>query len=400
MQNKKLKLIAILALFVFLFSSLCYATDDTASKELTTTSIEDIDDEDVDYEDFDDEYFDDEDFDDEYFDDEDYADEDMVEKDYFYIGGDDLVLEDTIDSNAFIIANNVTITSEIGGDLFVMANSVKLDGGYVYGNVFVLAKDFTLNATVYDIYAACSNITVEYDGVIYRDLRATADNISISGGIGRNCYVSAKSLDIASDAMIYGNLDYSSSEPIVVPEGAVQGEINYNESKATPVSSGKSFGNYVLSLLTILVFTASIYGLMIWLAPKFYSKISEIKVSKIFVGLGIGIVALICIPFASILLLITRVGSTLALALLVIYFLMLIISSAIAYITIGSLIANKLGNTTKLKTLLFVLATTLVFFLINLIPVVGTLIVFLVATSGFGILILTVVSKNKKAIAE
>lgn len=388
MQNKKLKLIAILALLIFLFSSLCYATDDTASEDVTTTSVEDVEDADGEEAILDN------------TENEDHDDEDMVEKDYFYMGGDDLVLEDTIDSNAFIIANNVTITSEIGGDLFVMANSVTLDGGYIYGNVFVLAKDFTLNATVYDIYAACNNIKIEYDGVIYRDLRATADNISISGGVGRNCHISAKNLDVASDAIIYGNLEYSSNEPIVVPEGAVQGEINYNEVASTPVSTGKSFGSYVVSLLTVLVFNAAIYGLMIWLAPKFYEKLSELKVSKIFVGLGIGIVALICIPFASIILLFTRVGATLALALLAIYFLMLIISSAIAYITIGSIIANKLGHATKLKTLLFVLATSLVFYLINLIPVVGTLIVFLTALSGFGILILTVVKKDKKVISE
>ena len=402
MQNKMLKFAIILAIVVFLFSSFCYATDDnSAGDEITTTSVEEANtEENVDLNEENAISSEENDEDDYLI--EDSSDEDMVEKDYFYLGREDLVLEDTIDSNAFIIANNVTIKSEIGGDLFVMANSVKLDGGYVYGNVFVLAKDFTLNATVYDIYAACNKITIEYDGVIYRDFRATANEISISGGVGRNCYISTDKLVIGNDALIYGDLNYTSKKAAEIPEGTIQGEVIFNENSDndTSINVGKSFGNYAVSLIAVLVFTLVIYGLMISLAPNFYSRLSKTKISKIFIGLCIGIVALIVIPIVSIILLFTQIGMSLSLALLTLYFLMLTISSAISYITIGTLIANKVGNATKLKTMLFVLATALVFFLINLIPVIGALLVFLTSLSGFGILIITVLSKDKKVNAE
>ncbi len=383
MQKVKFKLIAILALFVLLFTGICYATDDTAGDVTTISSEEDsnatTDDSVIE----------------ESSGEETTTEEPMIEEDYFYLSGDDLVLSDTIDSNAFIIGNNVTITSEIGGDLFVIANSLNLDGGYVYGNVFVLAKDFTLNATVYDIYAICSNITIKYDGIIYRDLRATANYLSMSGGVGRNCYISTQTLDVTDDALIYGDFNYSNKEAIVITEGVISGNINYlGKSSSFTGETQDPVRTHIINCLTTLVFTLAIYGLIIWIAPKFYSKMTSIKLSRIFIGLGIGIAALFIIPIISILLAFTFVGSKITIALLLIYFAMLFVSAVIAYIAIGCFIASKFGNASKAKNLIFVLATTLVFFLLGLIPFAGLWISLLVGLTGFGILILSIVKKK------
>ena len=378
MQNKKTKLIAILAIFILLILNVSYATEvQTLSEEAKNEASEGT-----------------------YIStpEEDQVattneNSDMVKKDYFYMKADDLVLSDTIDSNAFIIANNVTITNEIGGDLFVMANSVKLDGGYVYGNVFVFAKDFTLNATVYDIYAFCTDFKMEYDGVAYRDLRVFAENVSISGGVGRNSYITAKNISLDDEALLYGDFNYSAPNAIVIKDGVVKGDINYNENVKN-VSVSKSFKTYVISLLTVLVFTLAIYGLMILLAPNFYSKLSEIKLSKIFLGIAIGLLSLIVVPVVAIILAFTTVGATLTLAILVLYVLVLMISSAIAYITIGTFISNRLGNSSKMKNLVFIALTTIAFFLIDLIPFIGGLVSFLIVLSGFGILVLTIINKK------
>ncbi len=394
MQKVKFKLIAILALFVLLCTGICYATDSTAT-DVNAVSVEEDANTTADNSVTEEGATTGESTTEEGTTEETTTEEPMIEEDYFYLSGNDLVLSDTIDSNAFIIGNNVTITSEIGGDLFVIANSLNLDGGYVYGNVFVLAKDFTLNATVYDIYAICSNITIKYDGIIYRDLRATANYLSMSGGVGRNCYISAQTLDLTDDALIYGDFNYSNKEAIVISEGVVSGNINYlGESSSFSGEVQDPVRTHIINCLATLVFTLAIYGLIIWLAPKFYSKMSSIKLSKVFIGLGIGIIALVIIPIISILLAFTFVGSKLTLAFLLIYFAMLSVSAAIAYISIGCFIANKFGNASKAKNLIFVLATALVFFLLGLIPFVGTWINLLVALTGFGVLILSIIKKK------
>ena len=68
------------------------------------------------------------------------SNDDSWVKNDLYLCQDDVVVEDIVDGNAFIIGKNVTIKGEIGGDLFVMADKLTIDGGYVYSSVFACAN--------------------------------------------------------------------------------------------------------------------------------------------------------------------------------------------------------------------------------------------------------------------
>lgn len=317
----------------------------------------------------------------------------------YYVSGDDVTIDKLIDGNAFVMANKVTITGEIGGDLFVMAKEVDINEGYVYGNVFVVADSFNLTGTIYDLYAYCGNITIGYDGIVYRDLKATAGNIDIQGRIGRNVFTSSNNLKISEDVLIYGNLEYSAKDEVEVPEGIVSGEIKY--TKSNDILAGRTIGELVLSYVTSLVGTLALV-LIVWLlinklTPNFAARLNNLKPISIFKALGIGLLVIVVVPLIILLLMFTIVGLPIAMVLSIIYMLLYSLSFAFAVLAIVGMLTKK--PLSKGKSILFVILTAIILWLlINILGIINMTVELVVSIIififGIGALLINMFSKK------
>ena len=315
-----------------------------------------------------------------------------------YVTGTDITVEadETVNGNAFLFGDTVTIRGQIGGDLFVVANTLNVDGGQIYGNVFALASDtIRLDGLIYDLYAVCDNLTVAYDGLTYRDLKVTCNTASINGVIGKDVNIEAReSLTIESDCFIYGNLNYSAPTEIDIADGLIEGDTNYSELSIT--SSNNVLG-YVISLLTILVFTLIVWLVASKLAPKFYTRLTTMAPKKMALSILVGLLALIITPLVAALLMMTVVGIPVGLALLAIYMIAVVLSFAMAVMSIAAKLAGKVKVLAKLNNLLAVILVTIVLWLLSLIPYAGPVITLIVILAGFGMLILSVINKKEKS---
>lgn len=315
-----------------------------------------------------------------------------------YVTGTDITVEadETVNGNAFLFGDTVTIRGQIGGDLFVVANTLNVDGGQIYGNVFALASDtIRLDGLIYDLYAVCDNLTVAYDGLTYRDLKVTCNTASINGVIGKDVNIEAReSLTIESDCFIYGNLNYSAPTEIDIADSLIEGDTNYSELSIT--SSNNVLG-YVISLLTILVFTLIVWLVASKLAPKFYTRLTTMAPKKMALSILVGLLALIITPLVAALLMMTVVGIPVGLALLAIYMIAVVLSFAMAVMSISAKLASKVKALAKLNNLLAVILVTIVLWLLSLIPYAGPVITLIVILAGFGMLILSVINKKEKS---
>lgn len=315
-----------------------------------------------------------------------------------YVTGTDITVEadETVNGNAFLFGDTVTIRGQIGGDLFVVANTLNVDGGQIYGNVFALASDtIRLDGLIYDLYAVCDNLTVAYDGLTYRDLKVTCNTASINGVIGKDVNIEAReSLTIESDCFIYGNLNYSAPTEIDIADDLIEGDTNYSELSIT--SSNNVLG-YVISLLTILVFTLIVWLVASKLAPKFYTRLTTMAPKKMALSILVGLLALIITPLVAALLMMTIVGIPVGLALLAIYMIAVVLSFAMAVMSIAAKLAGKVKVLAKLNNLLAVILVTIVLWLLSLIPYAGLVITLIVILAGFGMLILSVINKKEKS---
>ena len=199
---------------------------------------------------------------------------DNLKKEDQYLNGKDIVVDSMIDGNVFAIGDKVTISTEIGGDAFILAKEVVIEeNGYVNGNLFVVSDNLTLRGLAHDVYSASKTTTIS--GFIYRDLKVTGDNLNIYGTVGRNasCMTSNikfkdESSEVSNEGLISGDLKYSGpNETVASDSGNVTGTVNY--SKASNPIKSKGFTDYLFSLVCSVIFVALIWLLSLIFTAKF-----------------------------------------------------------------------------------------------------------------------------------
>lgn len=311
---------------------------------------------------------------------------------------------ETVNGNVFVIADTLTIKGQIGGDLFVIANTLNIDGGQIYGNVFAIAGDITLNGLIYDLYANCNTLNMPYDGVAYRDLKVNCTSATIEGVVGKDVNINATNkLYLKAEALIYGNVNLTSPNDIELI--AVDQDGNAVEGKTIDLivtgdvnheKNANSVLDYVVSLLTALVYTLVVWLLLSKVTPKFYGKVTEMKPKKMLLAIVAGLVSLIVIPLVAMLLIVTVVGVPVAFALLAIYSLVISIASALTAIVLANKLATKVKALAKFNNIFAVVIVALVLWALTLIPYAGGIITLLVTFFGFGMVILAFKKKKEK----
>lgn len=319
-----------------------------------------------------------------------------------YIFENNVVMDKLVDGNVFIIGQNVEITGKVNGSLYVLANKVTVsEETYIVQSLYVCSNELILKGAVNDLYACCNKVDMPFNSFVIRDLRVTASTFNYSGGVGRNAYVYANNFDFISNAenpaIIYGNLEYTSSKELTLSNDLVNGDITYKkfEEQNTEKNVGQIITDKLLSLCKTLIYTAVVFALILWLAPNFTKKASSyIEIKKSAISFGIGFAGFIIAVLGSILLLIAKVFTPVAVSLLGISLLMVPLSFAITAICISYKIKEKFSLENKIYALVL-LATTIVLWLLKLIPYVGSVISIIIALFGFGVVLCYLFTKNK-----
>lgn len=320
-----------------------------------------------------------------------------------YLFEDNIIINKVVDGNVFAIGKTVTVTGEIGGDLFVIADKVIIDGGYIYSGIFASANEIEINGVVYDLYAMAKKVTIGEEGYIYRDVRATAETLNLNGKIGRDAYIAIKELDISENGAINGNLEYTSSSEATISEEAIGGEIKYTPETITKTQSiQRTILSYIGDAAKALIYALIVVLLATWLAPKFTEKLKKTTRTDIALSLGIGILACIVTGVASIILMLSVLGIPLVCSFIAILLLLLSISKAIVAMTISGIIMSKTKIEGKMKFVLITLLLVFVIWSIGQIPFsIGEIFKIVIGIIGVGLVLINIINrKNKEQINE
>ena len=327
-----------------------------------------------------------------------------MKKSDVYLTGDDVKVDYIVDGNLFILANTVTISSQIGGDAFICAKTINVEKeGYIYSNLFAAANEVNISGVVYDLYTTANTLNI--NGYVYRDIRTSSDTLNFSGVIGRNAYVSSKNIEISSNsdgqssvtnkATIYGDLNYSSSSEASIPEGTVTGSVNY--SPVTTSTKSKSISSYILALGRFIVTVLVIWLLYLWLAPKFLENTGALLSKKLLPVIGSGILTPIIFVIAFVLLLILGLTSNIAIIGTMLFAVLLMISNSTFVIAINNLVCKKFNISKNTTTFGVLIITSAVIWLLELIPIVGSILNFVIMIIGLGILVTAIIPEKEKS---
>ena len=293
-----------------------------------------------------------------------------------YLFQDTVTVDTPVDGNLFIMANTVTINTQVGGDAFIFANTLNIEENrYILNNVFACANTINVKGIVYNIYSVADTLTI--DGFVYRDIRSICNTLNINSMIGRDVFANCSSINfkekpstedttsIASYGTIQGDLNYSSDEEIIIPEDSVAGETHFTELENNTVN----ISTYMYSLGATLVSAIILWLIGLWISPKLLHNTSHpITLKKALQVIGLGILVPIVITLLSIIILLIPITSQLTVLLLCVLAVLFFISTSVAIIDINIMICNKLKITQNLYILGFLIITTIIFWLLTLIP--------------------------------
>lgn len=306
-----------------------------------------------------------------------------------YVGDQNVVINDTVEGNAFAFGSTVVVNGNIKGDLFVMGNTVTIDeSAVIFGNVFAFASNIVMKGNVtYDVYAFSQNFELASTGYISRDIRAYGEKVTLNGIVKRDAHIASNSIIMPDNAknIIGGDLNYTSDNEFVFPKEAVSGNINHTPVKTNTPTTQEIISTYITRFITTMLYAIVIILLATFFAPKFVEKANYVLMKKSFASAGIGILAFILIPVFAIILLMTGFLSYISLAALVVYGLILSITLAIFSMAIGKSIEKKLNTSSKGKFILFSILSAIVLWLAQIIPYIGGYLSLFIYVVGLGV---------------
>ena len=125
--------------------------------------------------------------------------------------------------------------------------------------------------------------------------------------------------------------------------------------------------------------------------PKFADKEQKIVENKLAATFGYGALALILVPFVCLLLFCTILGILPAVALFLVYlFIIMQVATALVAIAMAKIICQKINKNTNVFNLLFSMLLVLAIWVLELIPVLGSIVSLLTAMLGLGIIVYAV----------
>ena len=327
-----------------------------------------------------------------------------------YVGvGGMLNLTETVEGDAFLAGGQVSIASEVKGDLIVAGGELSIGGSVgddlyaaggdvkldaiVTGNARLAGGDVALGpATVVAGAVSLTGARVTFEGNSHGHLQASAASVNVDGAVHGDAEVRSEELVIGPNTRIGGRLVYHGPSAPSVPEGAViAGGVEFHKANASRYleDSGDRWQDRAHSVGSFLWFVGVFVAgtLFLVLFPGYSTRAAETIGREPLKVIGLGLAILVCVPFVTLVLLITIIGIPLALLVIPLYLLLIFLGwvTVALFIAQCGLAATRTGQPVTLGWRLLALLLGLVaLWLLQRIPLVGGLIVFIALMAGVG----------------
>lgn len=305
-----------------------------------------------------------------------------------YLANSSVTIDYPVEGNVFVMAQDLTISGNISGNVFALAQNLKIEStGSINSTLFVCAENVTIDGTVSDVFSISSNLTINKGARIIQDITAGGSTLKLGGTIGRNANFEFDEINTSDSAMILGDLSYS-SKTAAISEDMVSGTTSFKIMEEVKIEPKDIIKSKLNDLYTLLVISLVIVLIVVYAMPKFADKEQKIVENKLAATFGYGALALILVPFACLLLFFTIIGILPASALFLVYlFIIMQMTTALVAIAIAKIICKKINKNTKGFTLLFSMLLVLAIWILELIPVLGSIVSLLTAILGLGIIV-------------
>jgi hypothetical protein len=317
--------------------------------------------------------------------------------------GQTIEIAGAVNGDVFCAGNSVTITGTVHGDVICAGQTVDVRGT-VDGNVRVAGAIVNVGAKVgRSVSAAGQTVTLQSDGqardvqaagstvaingTVARDAALAGATLDINGSIGRDVSASGGMLALGSGAKVAGNIDYQSHNKLTQANDATVGgtvhqnvpkDSEHNKNAAQKFFSGINWFFAIAGFITSLILVA--------LIPRVFYSVTSHGVNEPGMSFLAGLATNVGVFIVMILLAITFIGLPLALLVLVAWVLLLMLSLPVFSFYLGRVLLSKSTN----NLFYYMLLGAFIVLLLNFIPVIGSIVLFLGSWFGVGMLTLRI----------
>ena len=325
-----------------------------------------------------------------------------IAEDVYAAGGTVDVLA-SVEGDVVVAGGHVTVRDRVSGDVMAAGGVVTVSAD-ISDDVRLAGGDVTLNGAVGDdAIVAGGNVTLTIDskvggrawlsggridvaGVIGKELRAAGGRIVLSGQVNGNVELAGRDISILDGATINGNLVYRSPQEAEIANGAqIRGSIDYESVEQPVVAVGAAVA--AIAIVALLSLTVTGIALYLLFPNSMNTSIVTIR-SEFWKCLGLGLAIFAATPVVISVLFMTVIGWLPAVVIGPLYVILLLAGFLTAIFYVGDFGLGLLdrGGPSKVGRLCsFVLALILVAVL-GFVPVVGTLLLFVLMLLGVGVL--------------
>jgi hypothetical protein len=331
-----------------------------------------------------------------------------------------------VESDVIAFGKNIEVPGIINQDLMGGAETVEITG-QVGDDVRAGARLLEVYGQVGDdLIAFCQEFTLGEDGLVggeaqtwcqkaffYGDVdgnvRASCEQAEIHGHVGGNLSVDARYIELAGavdgdaqlkgenitllpECIVTGNLQYTSVNQLEIQEGAqVLGETEWQKpEEEVDEPRKKGIGGFRMFLTLAMLVGQFVIGLiLIAFSRKQPARVANTLTGHPWKSLGVGFVFAVCVPIASLILMVTIIGLPLGIIALLLYLIVWYFSALMVGLTLGGKIVGAF-KTDRFGPMLGGLILGLIIIrAISLIPGVGWVIILVASLFGMGALVLS-----------
>ena len=316
----------------------------------------------------------------------------------------DVTVDGTVTGNLFAAGHRIILRGTVKGDLVAVGERVEIEGT-VEGNVFAAGGTVLVRGSVLrSVHGAGDTVridssgrvdgdivgfagTIDFDGRVGRDLVAYAGMTNVRGDVGRNASVRTRRLHLEAPARIGGNLvaHVRNAAAVQVDDGAIVS--GKTETRLLPKEKSRyaRVGFYVWKLIWLaaaFLVGVALHALLPGLFPaRLPGSVALLRAA------GLGFVALVAVPVAACLLMLTLIGLPAGLLVLGLWLAALYVAQILVATLVGRGFLQKADAPPVSMAPVLIVGLAFVAVSVNL-PYVGGLVRFVVLVLGLGLAVI------------
>lgn len=341
---------------------------------------------------------------------------DQVIEDDVFISAEDVNVQGTINGDLFAAGGNVVVDANVNGNIFVVGGTIKISGE-IQGSVMTAGGmvDVT-NANIGgSILLGAGSVTTDdkskiggsvvfgagmanIKSVVLRNIVGGAGSVTVNNAIGKDLVLGVGELFLGSSAKVDGDVTYwSDNKANIDTQATITGKIEQVvppqivDDQRRGWQRDTDLGYTVWSYLSVLV----VGFIAIYLFRPQWNNVSGILEKRPMMSILAGVIMmLLAIPLIIVVGL-TILGIQLVFVAGVIYLLAIYFSKLFFAVVVGRLLTKMLNLNGVSEYLTFALGL-LVYYVVQLVPYLGSMVAFIAFIFGTGASILALVQIIKQ----